>query len=124
MLARMRHGPHILLSSVLLGGCGGVDTLGPVGAQLYAENCASCHGRNAEGDGPVATVIAVTVPNLRTLRERYGGSFPRDNVIAYVDGRSLPTAHGDRYMPVWGEVFADEGGSIEALTEYLAQIQY
>jgi hypothetical protein len=45
------------------------------------------------------------VPNLRTLSKRNDGTFSPDAVASYIDGRSLPTAHGTREMPVWGPVF-------------------
>ena len=50
--------------------------------------------------------MQVAVPNLRTLSERNGGTFPADSVAQFVDGRDLPQSHGDRYMPVWGDIFA------------------
>ena len=73
--------------------------------ETFATHCASCHGLQGEGDGPVAEVIRVTVPNLRTLSRRNGGEFPAESVASYIDGRSLPASHGDRIMPVWGDVF-------------------
>jgi hypothetical protein len=78
----------------------------PDGANLYRNNCAACHGMAGEGDGPVASAMRVTIPNLRTLASRNDGEFPRDAVTAYIDGRTVPAAHGDRYMPVWGDVLA------------------
>lgn len=105
------------------------------GEALYANNCASCHGPAAEGDGPVADVMRVSMPNLRGLSMRNGGVFPAEDVRAYIDGRELPAAHGDRYMPIWGNVFGwgrdagveteqDVMRRIDALVEYLEQIQY
>lgn len=104
------------------------------GASLFARYCASCHGRLGEGDGPVASVMAVSVPNLRTLRARSAGTFPRNAVMQYVDGRNMPAAHGDRLMPVWGETFAlgnedDESSDalarrrIAAITDFVEQLQ-
>jgi mono/diheme cytochrome c family protein len=107
----------------------------PDGRSLFAQHCSACHGPLAEGDGPVANVMLVTVPNLRSLQERAGGTFPREPVMRYIDGRDLPAAHGDRYMPVWGETFAavDEDGvvtdeamaddRIGAIVDYLESIQ-
>ena len=106
----------------------------PNGSALYARHCSACHGRYGEGDGPVAIAMSVDVPNLRTLARREGGTFPRDSVIAYIDGRDQPAAHGDRYMPVWGDVFrwgepetdateAEVRARIEALADYLERIQ-
>jgi mono/diheme cytochrome c family protein len=102
------------------------------GEDLYARNCAACHGRAAEGDGPVASVMTLTVPDLRGLAERNNGVFPRETVVEYIDGRSSATAHGDRYMPVWGDEFRlmangsanDAQARIERLTDFLASIQY
>jgi mono/diheme cytochrome c family protein len=98
---------------------------GPVSAQeavdaeaLYVNNCGACHGYFGEGDGPVAAALRVTVPNLRTLSMRNAGIFPREAVTAYVDGRDIPTAHGSRTMPIWGDVFEwaeDEQQDAEAL---------
>ena len=102
------------------------------GEALYARNCAACHGASAEGDGPVASVMTLAVPNLRGLAERNNGVFPRAAVREYIDGRRSANAHGDRYMPVWGtEFLLMENGNagaaearIDALTDFLASIQY
>ena len=103
------------------------------GADLYFNHCAACHGADGEGSGPVAASMRVTVPNLRTLAQRSGGEFPADAVASYIDGRETRAAHGDRQMPVWGEVFrGPEQGTaqrtvrrrIEALVEYLRTLQY
>jgi mono/diheme cytochrome c family protein len=104
----------------------------PLGAQLYANHCGACHGEDGEGGGPVAAVMTITVPNLRTLSRRNDGVFPADAIAAYIDGRETPAAHGDRQMPVWGDVFAagERGGEdivrrrIAAIVEFIAQLQY
>lgn len=104
----------------------------PAGEQLYYNHCASCHGASAEGDGPVASVMQVTVPNLRNLAARNGGRFPAEAVRAYVDGRTVSAAHGERVMPVWGDVFRAAGAGneaaasqrIAALVDFIAGIQY
>lgn len=120
--------------ALLTSACASSQPEPPSGAAVFETHCASCHGRLGEGDGPVAATISGTVPNLRTLTERYGGEFPADTVARYIDGRDLPEAHGGRLMPVWGEVFgaterlvpgaAAPGTRIEAITEYLRTLQY
>ena len=90
------------------------------GAALFARYCASCHGRLGEGDGPVATAMA-SVPNLRTLRTRSRGTFPRQAVIRYIDGRDPPAAHGTRMMPVWGENFSAEAEGNSELGEAISR---
>ncbi|HSC16637.1 MAG TPA: cytochrome c, partial [Gammaproteobacteria bacterium] len=71
--------------------------------------------------------------NLRALAERNGGMFPVDAVRAYVDGRNMPAAHGDRVMPIWGDVFlgADRSADdrtvrrrIAAVVEFISTLQY
>jgi mono/diheme cytochrome c family protein len=124
----------LLLALVGLGGCMAVSQERPSGSYLYVNNCAACHGAFGEGDGPVAGAMRVTVPNLRTLRQRNDGLFPLDAVAAYIDGRDVLAAHGDRNMPVWGDVFAftdDDRMSeqlaqerIDAVIGFLMELQY
>ena len=104
-----------------------------LGARLYFNHCAACHGDEGEGTGPVAASMRVTVPNLRALAQRNGGMFPVDAVRAYVDGRNMPAAHGDRVMPIWGDVFlgADRSADdrtvrrrIAAVVEFISTLQY
>jgi mono/diheme cytochrome c family protein len=77
----------------------------PGGPTLFRNHCAACHGEDGRGGGPAAPVMRVPVPNLRTLAARNGGTFPADAVTAHIDGRQMQAAHGDRQMPVWGDVF-------------------
>jgi mono/diheme cytochrome c family protein len=104
-----------------------------LGARLFFNHCAACHGESAEGDGPVAAAMRVTVPNLRTLTMRSAGVFPTEAVRAYIDGRETTAAHGDRQMPIWGDVFRgpQRGTSqrtvrrrIAALADFIESIQY
>ena len=103
------------------------------GARLYFNHCAACHGDDAEGTGPVAASLRVTVPNLRTLAERNGGVFPADAVTEYIDGRNAVAAHGDRQMPIWGDVFrgVEQGTAqrtirrrIAAIVDFISTLQY
>jgi mono/diheme cytochrome c family protein len=68
--------------------------------------CATCHGRDAKGTGPVAVALKARPADLTTLTRRNAGTFPRTEVISYVNGtgRVLPT-HGPGDMPVWGPIF-------------------
>jgi hypothetical protein len=72
------------------------------GAELYSVFCASCHGPQAHGDGPVAATLKPVVPDLTRIAARSGGTFPAERVRATIDGQSAPRAHGTRSMPVWG----------------------
>jgi len=84
----------------------GQDYSGFTGAQLFAQFCASCHGTQGRGDGPVAPTLKIEVPDLTRLVKREGDSFPVEQVRRIVDGREVFAAHGARRMPVWGYEFA------------------
>ena len=65
------------------------------------------------------------------LTRRYGGTFPRADLIGYVTGMSdrLPT-HGPSDMPVWGPIFRALDPSdarvkvrIENIVNYIESIQ-
>jgi hypothetical protein len=46
------------------------------GARIFRNYCASCHGVNGSGDGPVASALKIKVPLLTTLALRNHGTFP------------------------------------------------
>jgi mono/diheme cytochrome c family protein len=104
----------------------------PDGGKLFLDHCAACHGPMGEGDGPVATSMAIAVPSLRTLAMRNGGVLDEDAVAAYIDGREPRAAHGQRQMPVWGDTFlvAERGeedvvaARIKILVWFIAELQY
>jgi mono/diheme cytochrome c family protein len=130
----MKNAVFSLVVLLCLAACASQQIDPPSGAQTYATHCASCHGLHGEGDGPVASVMQINVPNLRTLVQRHGGEFPADAVEGFIDGRNLPVAHGDRVMPVWGDVFDTTSrlledapaarARIDAVVEYLRELQY
>lgn len=103
------------------------------GAELYAQNCATCHGVYGEGDGPMAPMLSIPMQDLRYLAARNGGTFPRELVMNLIDGRDRRAAHGGE-MPVWGIEFLQQEGysevmetlvaqKIAALTDFLQSIQ-
>ena len=104
------------------------------GEELFNRFCASCHGSEARGDGPVSRSLNVAVPDLTTIAARYG-EFPSMLIRDVIDGRGVDLrAHGTRTMPVWGyEFWIEEGGDVNAqravrnainkLVEYLASVQ-
>ncbi len=93
------------------------------GEEIYLRFCASCHGVDGQGAGPVAASLNVVIPDLTNLAARYGGEFPAGIVRDIVDGRADVVAHGPRTMPVWGyEFWIEEGGDITAEAEARAAI--
>jgi mono/diheme cytochrome c family protein len=77
------------------------------GRDLFEFYCASCHGRDGKGSGPVVPALKVRPPDLTTIARRNRGQFPTERVTAVVTGdATLPTpAHGSKDMPVWGPIF-------------------
>lgn len=69
--------------------------------------CATCHGRDARGDGPLASALRRRPPDLTRLAAANGGTFPTDLVARVIDGRRPLRGHGGGEMPVWGDAFAN-----------------
>jgi mono/diheme cytochrome c family protein len=77
------------------------------GRDLFQFYCATCHGRDGRGGGPVVPALRVPPPDLTTIAARNGGTFPTARVESFVTGdQDRPTpAHGSKDMPVWGPIF-------------------
>jgi mono/diheme cytochrome c family protein len=103
------------------------------GKDLFEFYCASCHGRDGKGGGPVVPALTTAPPDLTTMAKRNGGVFPKARVEALMTGAGasgVPVAHGTREMPVWGPIFrsldpSDRRGAtrVENLTAHLASLQ-
>jgi len=76
------------------------------GKDSFDRYCATCHGVTGRGDGALAPSLRRGPADLTTLAQRNGGTFPRGQVAASVEGtgRDLP-AHGPTQMPLWGGIF-------------------
>ncbi len=76
------------------------------GPDLFAFYCATCHGRDGQGNGRVAPALKVHPPDLTTIARRNGGTFPPARVESAVTGerRDPSPAHGTTEMPVLGPV--------------------
>ena len=46
------------------------------GAELYNAHCATCHGLDADGKGPMAPALLLRPPSLSDLSARNDGVFP------------------------------------------------
>jgi mono/diheme cytochrome c family protein len=76
------------------------------GRDTFAFYCASCHGRDGTGNGPVGSALKAKPANLTKLAARNGGTYPVERVRAFVaKGQPGIPAHGSPDMPVWGPVF-------------------
>jgi mono/diheme cytochrome c family protein len=100
------------------------------GRDEYISSCGACHGRTAQGDGPLAEYFRNKPTNLTLLAHYNHGLFPEGKVRAMIDGRNVTGPHGAREMPVWGHEFVAQGSSheqanarIKALIDFLKAIQ-
>ena len=81
-----------------------------VGKMTYQQYCATCHGAEGAGGGPLTEYITANVPDLTTLSASNDGVFPMLDVIHVIDGRTGLRAHGGP-MPVYGALFDEESHS-------------
>lgn len=83
------------------------QTSAGLGRADYKDNCASCHGVSAKGDGPVHSFLVKPPSDLTTVARRNGGKFPQELMWEVIDGRWSGESgpHGSREMPVWGNEF-------------------
>lgn len=75
-----------------------------IGADLYRQFCATCHGADAKGGGPMAPILTLQPPDLTGLSARHDDRFPMQRVIDRIDGQEPLVAHGSP-MPVYGPFF-------------------
>lgn len=77
------------------------------GATLYKAYCATCHGIDGKGIGPMTEWLKIKSPDLTRLSIREGGKFPIARVERIIAGEeNITGGHGTREMPVWGPVFS------------------
>jgi len=108
-----------------------------VGQVEFRVSCASCHGLDGKGKGPVALFLTTKPADLTLLAAGNNGAFPHQTIFEILDGRADKGVHGDTAMPVWGarylqefEMFGgdqDDSALVEAritrLVNYLETIQ-
>ena len=76
-----------------------------VGKSEFQSSCASCHGADAKGNGPLREQLRVPPPDLTVLARNNNGEFPAAALYQTIDGSKAVSAHGNREMPIWGERF-------------------
>jgi len=108
------------------------------GQGIYQQYCATCHGLDGKGSGPLTELMLEKPGDLTLLsanNEAEPGAFPMLRIIHIIDGRTGVRAHGGS-MPTYGDIFmseaADRGrtgsvletrGRILSLAMYLESIQ-
>ncbi|MGJ8621524.1 MAG: c-type cytochrome [Yoonia sp.] len=104
--------PIVLIILLWLGGPAMAQNIVPdvqedvaQGQALYAYYCATCHGSDGTGNGPMSPSLVVAPTNLTTLSRRNNGVFPITRAVMRIDGRDPLVSHGSM-MPVYGDFFA------------------
>src|SRR5271157_1332510 len=101
---------------------------------LWRRRGARRPGASRESGNAPAASEASPPQDLTRIAKRHGGRLPAGEIAAYIDGRTMISAHGTREMPVWGRILGEkvaEGttedevarGRIDALVAYLMSIQ-
>ena len=106
------------------------------GKSYYMKWCATCHGSDAKGVGPLSTTLKTKPTDLTQLAKKSGGKFPYMEVLDILDGATTFPAHGSAEMPAWGETFQSDAplggdamaqaavrGRLMLVTDYLRSIQ-
>ncbi len=89
-----------------------------IGADEYRNSCASCHGLDGKGHGPIASILMTKPADLTLIAKNNSGQYPNIKigefpffrVFQIIDGRTLVSGHGERTMPVWGSRYSMEEG--------------
>jgi mono/diheme cytochrome c family protein len=76
-----------------------------IGKSEFLSSCASCHGADGKGKGPVSEQLKVSPSDLTMLAKNNNGVFPTNAVYETIHGSKAVPAHGTREMPIWGERF-------------------
>ena len=102
------------------------------GAYSFRTYCASCHGVDGRGEGPLTDSLRFKPPDLTLIAKRNGGEFPAEKVVKIVDGRTPVKGHGGPDMPIWGDAFrnAETGyddaaarAKVRGVVDYLKTLQ-
>jgi len=83
------------------------------GKQEFQRNCAICHGISGTGDGPIVKLLKQKPADLTQLNKKNNGEFPFWSTYRMIDGREPIDGHGGREMPIWGDRFRAETGSLQ-----------
>jgi mono/diheme cytochrome c family protein len=102
------------------------------GQEMFEAYCASCHGKDARGNGPAASAMKSSVPDITLLAKNNNGSYPSAKIYEVIRGDSALASHGSKDMPVWGRVFSQLSHSatdmqvqqrLHNLTDYVGKLQ-
>lgn len=78
-----------------------------LGKREFEANCASCHGADGKGNGPLGELLRRSPPDLTQLAKQNQGILPMGRLYDVIDGSGIPS-HGTRDMPIWGREYRIE----------------
>lgn len=68
----------------------------------FQSSCATCHGTDGKGKGPLSEQLRVAPADLTVLAKKNNGAFPVNAVYETIYGIKRILAHGPPDMPIWG----------------------
>jgi mono/diheme cytochrome c family protein len=100
------------------------------GKDSFEFYCASCHGRDGAGDGPMVGRLKTRPPDLRFLSRKHDGSFDRERVLRFITEGDHGPEHRATDMLAWGPVLRglDRSDTLVAIrmaniVDYIASMQ-
>ncbi len=72
------------------------------GKSEFQSSCATCHGTDGKGKGPLSEQLRVAPADLTMLAKKNNGVFPVNAVYETIYGIRRIIAHGPPDMPIWG----------------------
>jgi mono/diheme cytochrome c family protein len=90
------------------------EAVSPSAKTDFVNYCASCHGVDGTGNGPLADTLKIKPTDLTVISKKNNGQFPYTMLRKTIEGKELglARAHGPREMPVWGDVFRGESETV------------
>lgn len=77
------------------------------GKREFENNCASCHGSDGKGNGPMVEFLRRSPPDLSLLAKNNQGILPINRMFDVIEGANV-ASHGSRDMPIWGREYRIE----------------
>lgn len=80
-----------------------------IGKLEFQKNCAACHGMDGTGkNAPFMDFMTKSPPDLTTLKQRNGGTYPYKQIFTWIKDPGKTRAHGSVDMPIWGDRYGTE----------------
>jgi len=109
----LKHMWTLLSLALFAGGAMAEDGDAMNGKVVFERHCATCHGLEATGHGPMVTVLTLPPADLTKLSAKQDGAFPVVRVVKRIDGRDPLVSHGSP-MPVYGDFFEGQDVMIKS----------